>query len=56
MNTEQQHQKARKEHQNRTLLFLMAEGIRQDSKQLCKEAAVAKEAAQDVVQMSRLRR
>jgi|SoiMethySBSTD1v2_1073268.scaffolds.fasta_scaffold190091_2 hypothetical protein len=56
MNTEPQLQQAGKERQNWALLFLMAEGIRQDSKRLCKEAAVAQKTAQDILHISWLAR
>jgi hypothetical protein len=49
MNTEKQSQKARKLDLNKPFIILIAEEICQHSKQLCQEAAEARERAQEIM-------
>jgi hypothetical protein len=56
MNTEKQSQKARKLDLNKPFIILIAEETCQHSKQLCQEAAEARERAQEIMHISRFTR
>ncbi len=56
MPTEHQWQKTAKEHLCRSFLILLVEETCQHAKQLCKEAAIAREISQDITLKSYLAR
>jgi hypothetical protein len=56
MDTEQQNHKTGNKHPSRSFLYLIVEETHQHAKQICQNAAVARERAQEIRRMSRLAR